>query len=418
MPLERELMEMNRFILIVLDSFGVGAMDDVQEVRPQDLGSNTALHLLKQADQYEIKWPNLFELGLINAINQEVPGFSKSETAVYGTSNLKHYGADSFFGHQEISGTNPKKPIFHDLATFIDQIEESLSNHGFDVERVERNNLQLLKVDNMIYIGDNMETDLGQAINVVGALDYCGMDMIKEVGHIVREIVKVPRVIAFGGSNVTIDDLTDSIIIKQDEFIGIDAPGSGVYDENYHVEHIGYGVDVTKQVPLALKDINVINHFYGKVANIIYNPNGTNYDAVDTDEIFTALYTDLEKNEPGFYFVNIQETDLAGHAQDSKRYIDRLNVSDEWIGKIRKIINKNDILLIMADHGNDPTIGHSRHTRERVPLLIDFVGRNKIHHIKERDTMADVGQTVAQYFKTKIEFGTSFLEELLSLVKD
>lgn len=73
-----------------------------------------------------------------------------------------------------------------------------MEENGFVVDRITRGDLQILKVNNSICIGDNMETDLGQAINVVGALDYCGFDMIDEVGHIVRRHVKVPRVIAFG----------------------------------------------------------------------------------------------------------------------------------------------------------------------------------------------------------------------------
>lgn len=408
---------MNRFIVIVLDSFGVGAMEDVSEVRPQDIGSNTCLHLLKQHEQYDIKWDNLMELGLMNALGQEYNGYLKSDSAVYGTSKLKHYGADSFFGHQEISGTNPKKPIFHTLSRFIDEIEDKLIEKGLTVERLEKDGLQLLKVNNVICVGDNMETDLGQAINVVGALDEAGMDLIKTVGHIVREVVLVPRVIAFGGSNVSIEDIESAIITKKGEYIGIDAPGSGVYDTNYHVEHIGYGIDWTKQVPSALEKMNVKNYFYGKVSNIVYNPNGTGFDAVDTNEICESLFKDLEKNQPGFYFVNIQETDLAGHAMDSERYIDRLNVSDKWIGKVRKQLNDNDILIIMADHGNDPTIGHSRHTRERVPLLIDFKNRTKPFYLGNRETMADVGQTVAEYFGTTIEFGESFLNDIISLQK-
>lgn len=405
---------MKRFIVIVLDSFGVGAMDDVKSVRPQDIGSNTCVHLLQQANKYPIVWPNLLEMGLMNSVGYDIPGFYKSECSTFGTSNLKHFGADSFFGHQEIAGTNPKKPIFHSIEGYLNEIEASLQSHGYNVERINRDNLTLLKVNNLICVGDNMETDLGQAINVVGALDYSGMEMIKDVGHIVRKIVKVPRVIAFGGSDVTIERIEKAIVTKENKYIGIDAPGSGVYDKNYHVEHIGFGVDDTKQVPFALEKKDINCYFYGKVANIVSNPKGKNFDAVDTDLIFDNLYQDLILNKTGFYFVNIQETDLAGHSQDSKTYIDRLNVSDQWIGKIRKQLKQDDILLVMADHGNDPTIGHSKHTRERVPLLIDYINKQGVKDIGLRDTMADVGQSVAHFFGTTIEFGTSFIDKIIN----
>lgn len=402
---------MNRFIVVVLDSFGVGAMDDAKDVRPQDIHANTARHLIEQNECYPIFWENLLKMGIMNALGFETETFRFSKHCIYGTSDLKHYGADSFFGHQEIAGTNPKKPIFHTLEKFIEAIKSDLELHGHSVSYLYKDGLRMLEVDSMICIGDNMETDLGQAINVVGAMDFCGMEQIKEVGHIVRKHVLVPRVIAFGGSNVTIENIREAVFTMDGKYIGVDAPKSGVYNTNYHVEHIGYGVDVSKQVSHALLNKGVSSYFYGKVANIVYNPKGTSVDGVDTDEIFNNLTLDLKKDTPGFYFVNIQETDLAGHAQNSKKYIEILNKSDKWIGRILEALNQNDILVIMADHGNDPTIGHSKHTREKVPLLIGTTQSiNGVRYIGNRQTLSDVGQTVAEYFETYIEHGTSFLD--------
>lgn len=402
-------MNNGRFIIVVLDSFGIGAMEDVASVRPQDLNANTCLHLLESNEP--VDWPNLMDMGLMNALNIDVSPYKKSNQAIFGSSKLKHFGADSYFGHQEISGTNPKEPVLTHIQVHLDDIEEDLINEGYLVERIIKDGLGLLKVNNVICIGDNMETDLGQAINVVGALDYCGFDMIDKVGHVVRKHVKVARVIAFGGSGVTIDRLLDNIVVNG-KYIGIDAPGSGIYDSNYHVNHIGYGVDTTKQVPTALFNIGIDNHFYGKVENIIFNPKGTNFACVDTTETFDALINDMKDYKTGFFFLNIQETDLAGHAQDVKRYVDRMNVADKKIGEVISALNEHDILIVMADHGNDPTIGHTKHTREKVPLLIKVLSNKRLIDIGERDTMADVGQTVADYFGTSIEFGTSFLNQL------
>lgn len=404
-------MNKGRFIIIVLDSFGVGEMDDVPEVRPADIGSNTCLHLIEY--NKEKKWDNLLKLGLINSLGKEVGDeFKKSIKAIFGKSKLVHFGADSYFGHQEIMGTRPKKPKFQKLSEFIDEFEEDLINQGFEVQRVQRNALELLKVNNMICIGDNMETDLGQAINVVGALDYCGFEMIDKVGHIVRNHVKVPRVIAFGGSDVTIDRIEDNIIAK-DGFIGVDAPKSGVYDKNYHVIHIGYGVDVNEQVPIAISKLGVENHLYGKAENIIYAPNGTKFPCVDTSDTFDGLIADLKKYNTGLFVMNIQETDLAGHAMDPDRYIEVLNIADKKIAEVIDLLNEEDVLIIMADHGNDPTIGHTRHTRENVPLLIYRKNNDKLIDIGYRETMADVGQTAADYFGTEIIHGKSFLEDIM-----
>lgn len=400
-----------RFVVVVLDSFGIGAMDDVGIVRPQDLNSNTALHLLEYP--YSKKWTNLIQLGLLNAMDYENDEFKKATNAIYGKSKLKHFGADSYFGHQEISGTNPKKPDFTKFLYHIDDIEKDLIQQGYHVERITKNQLQILKVNNMICIGDNMETDLGQAINVVGALDDCGFELIDKIGHIVREHVKVPRVIAFGGSNVTIQDIENNIITK-DDFIGVDAPGSGVYKKNYQVIHIGYGVDKTKQVPIALDKVEIKNYFYGKVENIVYNPNGINYPCVDTYQTLTKLIEDIDLYEEGFFFLNIQETDLAGHGENPERYIDVLNIADERIGVLMSKLSEEDILIVMADHGNDPTIGHSKHTREYVPILVFRKNNHQQIDLNTLETMADIGQTVADYFGTSIEYGTSFLNKIKS----
>lgn len=402
-------MSKGRFIVIVLDSFGVGAMDDVSKVRPQDLGSNTAKHLIESP---EVKiWPTLEKLGLMNILNFENDDLKMSPAAIFGRSELKHFGADSYFGHQEIAGTNPFVPIYTYIQIHLDDIEEDLIKHGYEVHRIYRHDLAVLKVDNQIIVGDNMETDLGQAINVVGALDDCGFDKIEAVGRIVRKHVKVARVIAFGGSGVTIKDLEDNIIYKE-HFIGVDAPGSGVYKNNYHVDHMGYGVDAKLQVPTAIHEKGVKNYFYGKVENIILNPEGKNYAAVDSEDILDHLIEDVKVIDEGFFFVNIQETDLAGHAEDSARYIDVLNKCDVKISELLEIVAPQDVVIVMADHGNDPTIGHSKHTREEVPLLIYRKDNTKLIDIGKQNTMANVGQTVADYFNTKIEYGTSFLSQI------
>lgn len=402
-------MKPGRFIVIVLDSFGVGAMDDVADVRPQDIGANTALKLIDY--NYKKEWPTLLSMGLMNVIGQERQGFNKSESAIYGSVNLKHYGADTYFGHQEISGTDPKKPMFKSIEGYLDIIETDLISEGYSVLRLEKNNKEVLKVNNAIIVGDNMETDLGQAINVVGALDYCGWDMIEAVGKIVRRNVFIARVIAFGGSNVSIERLEENIISKKG-FIGVDAPASGVYDKNYHVVHMGYGVDTSKQVLIKIKEAGYTNRLYGKVADIVYNPNDYYRPGVSTKEILDNAILDIKKYDQGFFFINVQETDLAGHAQDPKRYIDVLNLADRKIKEVIDLLAANDVLIVMADHGNDPFIGHSRHTRERVPLLIKVLGNKDLIDIGQRETMADVGATVANYFNAKPDFGTSFLNKL------
>lgn len=399
-----------RFILIVLDSFGIGEMDDTKFVRPADIGANTCLHLLDNLENVN-DWFCLEKLGLMNTIGKNVNGLNIQDKAIFGKSKLKHYGADTFFGHHEIAGTDPKKPIFQKFNSNIDDVEMDLKNNGYNVERVYRGNIAILKVDNQLCIGDNIETDPGQAINVTASLDDAGRKKIQDVGHIVRKHYQVPRIIAFGGSDVSIDDILRNIV-KKGDFIGIDAPGSGVYNKNYHVIHIGYGIDSSVQVMQALKDKSIKATLYGKVADIVENPAGDRKPGVDTRYIFNMLKKDLEKNEEGFYFVNIQETDLAGHAQDPKRYLDVLKICNNEISEIINMLTDDDILLVTADHGNDPFIGHSKHTREFVPIMIYKKNNNKLIDLGTRDTLSDLGATVADFFSTHIKNGKSFLDQL------
>ncbi|MGL9970412.1 hypothetical protein IGI80_001317 [Enterococcus sp. DIV1420a] len=110
---------------------------------------------------------------------------------------------------------------------------------------------------------------------------------------------------------------------------------------------------------------------------------------------------------------NIQETDLAGHAEDTSRYADRLEVSDKKLAELLPYLNEGDILIVMAYHGNDPEIDSSQHTREFVPLLIYSKGiEGKV--IGERETMADVAATAAEFFGVSmLQHGKSFLSEIL-----
>ena len=91
-----------RFIVIVLDSFGVGYMDDVPAVRPEDIGANTCKHILEKVT--DLKLINLEKLGIMNALGEDIGLMKKSEYCTYGKSKLMHFGGDTFFGHQEIMG--------------------------------------------------------------------------------------------------------------------------------------------------------------------------------------------------------------------------------------------------------------------------------------------------------------------------
>lgn len=129
------------------------------------------------------------------------------------------------------------------------------------------------------------------------------------------------------------------------------------------------------------------------------------------------LPTDITLNEfnthpTAFICTNIQETDLAGHAEDVARYAERLQVVDRNLARLVEAMQPDDCLVVMADHGNDPTIGHSHHTREVVPVLVYQQGMIATQ-LGVRTTLSDVGATVCEFFRAPPpQNGRSFLSSL------
>lgn len=403
---------MGNFLVIVLDGFGVGQMPDVPEVRPTDIGANTCVHIFETNP--DLKLPNLASLGLANVVRREFPGLPSSDIATYGRSKLMHDGADTFFGHQEIMGTKPPKPKTEAIQSHIDEIASKLRDAGFKVRIYtdEKLGLRLLIVNEAVTVADNVECDPGQAWNVTAAIDDVDFGTELEIGRIVRGVAKIPRVIVFGGRQVHLPSLLSAIEIHGD-LIGVNAPKSGVYVHDYHCIHMGYGVDEKVQVPYILGSHGIDVHLLGKVADVCANKFGESESIVDTAEVLNRTLEVLKSSKNTFICTNVQETDLCGHRQNSAAYADRLRVADECIGRIRQALTPDDYMIVMADHGNDPTIGHPHHTREYVPLLISYAGA-KPGDIGTRDTESDVGATVADFFDVEApQNGTSFL----SLIK-
>ena len=403
-------MEQGRFIVIVLDSYGVGYMDDVLEVRPRDFGANTCKHIIDKVPY--LKLENLEKLGLMNALGENYGEMKMNPEAVFGKAKLMHHGGDTFLGHQEIMGTYPVKPLIAPFSHYIDKVYDELIKEGYKVEKIG-DNIHYLWVNDCVAVADNLETDLGQVYNVTTTFQKISFEEELKIGEIVRKVVEVERVIVFGGTEATIESIKAAQEEKERKYVGINAPKSKVYEKGYMVRHLGYGINPETQVPTILGKNNIPVVLVGKVADIVFNDKGKSFlNLVDTSRIFDITLEEVDKLEKGFIAVNIQETDLAGHAENPERYAQILKLSDRYIGKIMEKMNGNDILVVTADHGNDPTIGHSQHTRENVPILI-YRKSLKAVNIGHRETMSDIGATVADYFKVEMpENGKSFLKEL------
>lgn len=396
-----------RFILIVLDGFGIGAMDDAAIVRPGDEKAGTLRSILE--DYPTLKLPNLEKLGLMNAYGKESTMMKFNPKANYGKAELMHFGADTFMGHQEIMGTLPKKPDVQPFQTKVDNVYNHLKKAGYKVKYVEKQGLRYILCEDYVTVADNLEADLGMCYNVTAPLDYCPFEKEVKIAECVREVVTVGRVIVFGGTGNSMDDLWNAEEIRNNKFIGIASAKSKSYEQGYQCRHLGYGVDKNVQVPTILTRNNIDCVLIGKVADIVVNDNGESISCVPTAECMELTYQAMLKVKNGFICTNVQETDLAGHSQSTKEYKHILEIADRKFEKVLNELKEEDVLVIMADHGNDPKIGSSRHTRECVPLLVKHGDKEGIN-IGLRKSLSDVGASVCDFFDVEApQNGKSFL---------
>ncbi|MBQ6478562.1 MAG: phosphopentomutase [Erysipelotrichaceae bacterium] len=396
-----------RFVVIVLDGFGMGATADAAVKRPGDEKACTIGSILE--DYPDLYLPNLEKLGLMNAYGKESKRMKFRKDANYGKAELMHFGADTFMGHQEIMGTRPKDPEIVPFQQKVDIVAKHLKENGHKVKIVEREGLRYVVCDDYVTVADNLEADLGMCYNVTAPLDYMPFDKEVEIARKVREVVTVGRVIVFGGTGNTMDDLYAAEEIKEGKYIGIASAKSKSYDQGYQCLHLGYGVDPKVQAPTILTKEGIPCVLIGKVADIVHNEHGLSISCVPTEECLKHTIDQMQKMDAGFICTNVQETDLAGHSQSTTRYKEILEIADAGLSDILNELQDDDVLVIMADHGNDPKIGHSKHTRENVPLLIRYRDRKGIR-IGLRKTLSDVGASVCDYFHVDApQNGESFL---------
>lgn len=400
-----------RAVVLVLDGFGMGAMADVPEVQPRDLGAHTLKALVPEG----LEIPNLLRLGL-GAIAPEagLPANPGEPLAAWGRANLAHWGADTYAGHNEIQGNRPQRPVIALFSEVAEQVRQVLEGAGHQVTEAVPGGSALL-VDGQILVGDNLETDPGRIYNVTGPLDHVAYEQIYTVGKLVRSVVKTSRVIALGGVGITVADILAATRVTEAGQTGVDTPALDIYNEHYRVRHLGYGVDPQGQTPTLVAQAGLPVALVGKMADVIDCAEAQFRDpVVDTDEVLRLTIEQFQAmaETGGYVAATVQETDLAGHEQDAPKYAGVLARADRGLGRLLECLEPGDLLIVLADHGNDPKIGHSLHTREQVPLLAYGPGL-KAAHLGERQTLADVAATVADHLGTPApEFGHSFLDLL------
>jgi phosphopentomutase len=399
----------NRVVLLVIDGLGLGEMPDVPLVRPNDRGADTLGHVVKAAGSLSL--PNLERLGLGTAAPKSGLRVEATPIAAHGRCALGYAGADTYLGHAVMMGSRVPDVPEELFETVRDDVAAALRSAGHRVEPAGAN-MSALFVDEKMIVGDNLESDPLQTYHCVGSLEELEYEQILEAGQILRSVARVRRIVAMGGRGFTSADIRRCTELRPTGQCGVNNVALGLYTKQYVVRHLTQGSRPEVQVPTLMRNAGWPVALIGKMADVIICDGAELEPHVPTPLVLQATYEAIGRISRGLIAVNVQETDLAGHDQDAARYADCLRVTDAGIGEILARLGDNDLFIITGDHGNDPTIGHDKHTREFTPLLV--WGRDvPPRPLPQRESLADIAATIAEIFRVgPTEIGRSFRSAL------
>ncbi len=394
LSLEDCMYRFRRFVLIVLDSAGIGEMPDAADWG--DAGANTIGHILAAEN---VQLPGLQKLGLGNiATGTGLPPCRKP-TGSFGKAAIFSKGKDTTVGHWEIAGLITHQPFPTYPHGFPERILEPFKKAiGRDV------------LGNKADSGTEIIKELGSEHMRTGKpIVYTSADSVFQVAaH--EQVISVEELYRICEIARAILDGTDRVCrVIARPFIG--EPGS--------FQRTGRRKDFAVPPP----DKTLLDHLndarfsviaIGKIASIFdYRGISEQLDARDSAESVDQTIRALKGASEGLIFANLVDFDMLwGHRRDIKGYAQGLEYFDRRIPEIQDAMHKDDCLIITADHGCDPTAHGSDHTREYVPILVYGKRLKGGVDLGIRSTMADVGQTVADNFGVRLGFGTSFLNEL------
>lgn len=389
--------QFKRIFLVVMDSVGIGEAPDAEQYN--DKGSNTLGHIAEQMKG--LNMPHMGKLGLSNI--REIKGIEKSEhpMAYYTKMQEASNGKDTMTGHWEIMGLHIEQPF----RTFPDGFPDEL------LQQLEEASGRKV-IGNKPASGTAILDELGEEHMKTGALIvYTSADSVLQIAaH--EEIVPLEELyrICEVARELTLDEkyMVGRIIARP--FIG--QPGEFKRTANRH----DYALKPFERTVMnELKDAGYDVIAIGKI-NDIYDGEGvtkairtvSNMDGMD--KLIESIDTDFT----GISFLNLVDFDaLYGHRRDPIGYGKALEEYDARLPEVFEKMTDNDLLIITADHGNDPVHHGTDHTREYVPLLAYHKQSEQGRDLGIRKTFADIGATIADNFKVVMpEHGTSFLEHL------
>ena len=382
-----------KVVILVIDGLGVGAMDDVPVVRPQDAETNTLKHVMEANPAIRLPVFESLGAGLVVSAPNLQP--VENPLASYGASSLAHEGADTFQGHQEMMGSSPVPPVAIPFRCVAQKVRHALEAAGYRVEQPLGDGGYLL-VNGLTVVGDNIEGEPYLNYNVTAPLDNIPFDEVLKIGRVVRENVEVSRVIVLGGRGITIDDILSAIERTPYGATGVNCVRSGVYKEGYVVRHLGNIRCPELQVTGLARKAGLPVVLIGKAADVLYADGAVFEPCVDTGEVMNILRQHVSALDSGLVVANVQETDLAGHSLDALKWAKSLATVDQHLPALLECLGDEDLLFITGDHGNDPIRGAGHHTREKTLLLV-FGKRVSPGPLGIRTTLSDIGATAAAH---------------------
>lgn len=383
-----------RVFLIVLDSLGVGEAIDARNWN--DEGASTLGHIL----QYNpIDYPNLEKMGFLNLVGYKD---IKKTDSYYTKAHPKANGKDTLTGHLEIMGIRTLIPFktFTETGFPEDLISELEKQTGRKIignknasgtEIIKELGPRQMETGELI-----VYTSADSVLQIAAHEDVIPLEELYKDCEIARELTlkdewKVGRIIA----RPYIGKPGDFTRTGNRKDYALDPAGDTVLD---NLKNSGYDV------------IGI-----GKIADIFNNCGitKTTHTGDNTEGIKLILST-IDDNFNGLCFANLNDFDSKyGHRRDIKGYAEAIKNFDDYLDLIKSKLDKDDLLIITADHGNDPSYRGTDHTRENIPVLIYSKSFKDPKHLKELDCFSDIGATIADNFNVKLpNYGKSFLSKL------
>ncbi len=387
----------NKIHVVVMDSVGIGEAPDAANFG--DVGSHTLGHIAEKMNG--LTMPVMESMGLANIEPLQGMQATNEPKAFYGKMQEASVGKDTMTGHWEIMGLNIDKPfkVYPDgfPAELIAELEKRtgrkvLCNQpASGTQVIEDFGKEHMETGAII-----VYTSADPVLQIAAHEEIIPLDELYKICEIARELTLQPEY------------LVGRVIARP--FIG--TPGDFSRTSNRHDYALKPFGRTTMNV---LKDAGLDVIAIGKISDI-FNGEGV------TDAVRTKNNTDgmdkfaevVRRDFHGMSFLNLVDFDANfGHRRDPLGYGQALEEFDTRLPEIMSAMSEDDLLIITADHGNDPTFHGTDHTREYVPLIVYSPRFNGGAELELRETFADIAATVAENFQVEAPaFGKSFLQEL------